>query len=215
MSIRSRALGALAQGGRAAGHRSRRLLASRTLSRLPEEARVHLGCGKHLLPDWVNIDLDRSVGPDVVHDFRLGFPAPAGRLRLAYSEHVLEHLSLNDGVRLLRDCRSALAGGGVIRIAMPDLRALVDHYLDDWRAQEWLKDPAYEAIDSPAHMLNHALREWGHVYLYDLPELTLRLRAAGFVDIEPQPWGISPTHPALCDLETRPDSLLIVEATAP
>jgi predicted SAM-dependent methyltransferase len=173
---------------------------------------VHLGCGPVHLEGWVNVDIDRTMKPDVRVDLRSGFPAPPSSVTFIFSEHVFEHLTLEDGCRLLADCHSALTPGGVFRIAMPDLRYIVDRYLGDWRDQAWLQDPAYNAIDSPTRMLNFALRSWQHQYVYDLAELTLRLNEAGFTIIESGELGQS-RHPELRGLERRQDSLLIVEAT--
>lgn len=190
-----------------------RRVARRRLSKsLPTAAKVHLGCGPVRLPGWVNVDIDRRLRPDLRMDLRAGFPAPPQSVAFFFSEHVLEHFSLEDGERLLRDCREALERGGVLRLAMPDLRNLVDKYLGDWKAQDWLREPAYRAIDSPARMLNFGVREWGHLYLYDLDELTLRLQQAGFNEVRACPPGSS-RHPELSGLERRPDSFLIVEAT--
>ena len=179
---------------------------------VPESAKIHLGCGPIHLEGWINVDIDRAVKPDVRVDLRAGFPAPRSSVAFIFSEHVLEHLTLEDGCRLFADCSLALMPSGVMRIAMPDLRYIVDHYLGDWSDQVWLQEPAYRMIDSPARMLNFALRSWEHLYVYDLAELTLRLNEAGFTTVQPQEPGQS-SHPELRGLERRPDSLLIVEAT--
>lgn len=193
--------------------RTGRARAQRRLSRaLPEHARVHLGCGPVHLDGWVNVDIDRAKHPDVRLDLRFGFPARSDSVAYVFSEHVFEHLTLDDGLRVLKDCRVALIPGGVMRIAMPDLRYLVDRYCDNWKDQAWLQDPALQMIDSPARMLNFALRSWEHLYVYDLEELTLRLREVGFNLVEPREPGQS-DHPELRGLELRPDSLLVVEAT--
>lgn len=192
---------------------ARRRRASAKFASLPPGAKLHFGCGDNYLPGWVNVDIDRFARPDIVHDLTLGLPAPRGSVAFVYSEHVLEHLALADAARLLSDCRTALAGGGVIRVAMPDLRAVVDAYLGDWRTQPWLEGGDFPAIDTAAHMLNVSVRDWGHLYLYDADELRLRLEQAGFDDIEARRWQESP-HEDLRGLETRPDSRLIMEAVA-
>jgi predicted SAM-dependent methyltransferase len=179
---------------------------------LSEHAKVHLGCGPVHLEGWLNVDINRAVRPDVRVNLRFGFPAPPSSVAFIFSEHVFEHFTLEDGLQLFADCRSALMPGAVMRIAMPDLRYVVDRYLGDWKQQAWLQEPAYQTIDSPARMLNFSLRSWEHLYLYDLAELTLRLNEAGFTAVEPQEPGQSP-HPELRGLERRPDSLLVVEAT--
>jgi predicted SAM-dependent methyltransferase len=195
-------------------HLMRQVAARRLEKYLASGAKAHLGCGPVHLEGWVNVDIAREVNPDVRIDLRGGFPAPAASLAFVYSEHVFEHLTLADGCRLLRDCQRALKPGGVLRVAMPDLRYVVDRYLGDWRNQDWLREPYYQqAVDSPAKMLNTSLRTWGHMYVYDLPEITLRLREVGFCTVEPQAWGDS-AHPELRGLERRPDSQLVVEASA-
>jgi predicted SAM-dependent methyltransferase len=176
--------------------------------------RLHLGCGPNRLDGWINVDIEPAYEPDVVHDLSEGLPAERGSVDLVYSEHFFEHIPLDAGRRLLAHCFRALRPGGRVRIAMPDLAAVVEAYRGDWRDQEWLKDPAYSSIDTACHMLNFGLREWGHQYVYDADDLRLRLEQAGFVDIVRCPWNES-AHPDLRGLETRPDSRLIMEAVKP
>jgi predicted SAM-dependent methyltransferase len=178
----------------------------------PVGSKVHLGCGPVHLDGWVNIDINKAVNPDVRVDLRFGFPAPPASVKFIFSEHVFEHFTLEAGSQLFADCFLALLPGGVMRIAMPDLRYLVDSYLGNWRDQAWLAEPAYDVIDTPAHMLNFALRSWEHLYIYDIEDLTLRQNQAGFKAVASRQWGKS-QFPELTGLEQRSDSLLIVEAT--
>lgn len=193
-----------------------RARARQRLASLPRHAKVQLGCGTRRFDGWVNVDLRRSVHPDVRLDLRAGFPAPAGSVQCIFSEHVFEHFTLSDGERIFADCHSALEDGGVMRVAMPDLRYAVERYLAGQSqadiAPEAANDASFRSIDSPARLLNYALRSWGHLYLYDLDELCLRLRQAGFSRVEPQVHGCS-SHPEFAGREARPESRLVVEAT--
>jgi predicted SAM-dependent methyltransferase len=189
----------------------RRQVAQRRLVDMSPGSRLHLGCGPNHFDGWVNIDIDPSVHPDVRLDLRLGLPVPRSVATLIYSEHVLEHFTLAEGTKILADCHSALETCGVLRVAMPDLRAVVEDYCGDWRNQTWLQDPAYRMIETPAHMLNYGLREWGHRYLYDYEDLEYRLKRAGFNQVERVSWGES-DEPGLRGLEARDDSRLVVEA---
>lgn len=193
---------------------ARRRQARQLIRSLAPGCKLHLGCGKNLMPGWINIDVDRSVHPDFRIDLKFGLPIRAASVSFIYSEHMLEHIPLKSAQLLLNDCRHGLVSGGVIRIAMPNLAKLVQYYLGDWREQGWVKDPGFSDIETPAEMLNIALREWGHQHVYDFSDLSLRLERAGFVDVVERPWGESP-HPELRNLETREESNLIVEATAP
>lgn len=187
------------------------LLAAPRLRRLAARGplRLSLGSGDAPLPGWVNIDLGGDC--DVRLDLTARLPLPAGSVRCVHSEHLIEHLDRADGLRLLRECRRVLAADGVLRIATPDLAALVESYRGDWRDQDWVRWPGHRWIDSAACMLNQAFRGWGHRHLYDEAELTAALRAAGFADVRRQAIGAS-AHPDLAGLETRPDSKLVLEA---
>jgi predicted SAM-dependent methyltransferase len=153
--------------------------------------------------------------PDIVWDLRNGLPVPDQSCRLIYSEHVLEHLPVADGVKLLRDCRRALIPGGVVRIAMPSLDVLLEKSVNgNWRDQDWLKWPGHEFIQSRAEMLNISFRSWDHQWLYDREELHRRLTESGFTIIRDVGWGES-EEPDLCNRETRKDSMLICEGVIP
>ena len=176
----------------------------------PTGVALHLGCGPNHMDGWVNIDLEAEYEPDLQHDLSTGLPYADDSVDLVYSEHFFEHLPLAAGYALMQECHRVLRPGGVLRIAMPDLESTVHAYLGDWRAQAWVA--AFPRIDTAARMLNIGMREWGHEYVYDLEDLTLRLRSIGFGDVRPAPWGVS-RHAELQARETRADSILVVEAT--
>jgi len=199
-------------GSRAWWYVQRSRSARRLLRDVPTGSQLHLGCGQVHFDGWLNLDRDFRSSPDIRLDLRAGLPVASGTVSFIYSEHLIEHLTLSAGTRLFVDAAAGLEKGGVFRIAMPDLGYLVQKYLRNWQDQEWLADPVYRSIDSAAHMLNYSVREWGHLYLYDLDDLSSRLRTAGFDFVAQRQWGESP-HKELRDLERRHDSKLIVEAT--
>jgi predicted SAM-dependent methyltransferase len=145
-------------------------------------------------------------------DLRYGLPVEDGSVQAIYSEHLVEHMPVEAGVRMYQEWRRAIAPSGVVRIATPDLERLITDYRGDWRARhEWIHWPEYSFIDSPVRMINVAMRAWGHEYLYDFEELAFRLGAAGFGDVRRLSIGES-EDPTLRGLETRADSSLVVEA---
>lgn len=176
--------------------------------------RLHLGCGPNKLVGWVNIDVEEEYEPDLLHDLTSGIPAADDSAEVIYSEHVFEHFSLEAGTALLAEALRVLRPGGVLRIAMPDLAHVIERYQNGWRDQPWLQEPGFAYIDTACRMLNVGLREWGHTYVYDEEDICLRLHQAGFTSIRRCGLGES-EHAELRGLETRADSLLIVEAVAP
>jgi predicted SAM-dependent methyltransferase len=187
---------------------------------------LHLGCGKVILPDWLNVDLDPHPGVDRVLDVREGLPFED--VQFIFSEHFLEHLDLDDALALLRECRHVLRDDGVLRLTTPNLDWVwATSYATRWTAEsatrasidatQWPHD-ASAARDCLA--LNRAFRAWGHRFLYNHGMLADALRSAGFARIEWCAYGES-AHEALHNLERHersPDTaalphLLIAEAS--
>lgn len=188
-------------------------LARLRAGRLPHrDLKLHLGCGTVHLDGWINIDLVARA--DLRLDVRDRLPFGDGAARLIYHEHLMEHLTLDEGRRCLRDWCRLLQPGGTLRIATPDLQYLVERYEGAWHEQDWLALPEYAFIQTRAEMMNVAFRWWDHQYLYDGEELERRVREAGFGVVRRCALGESAV-PGLSGLETRADSLLVVEAAKP
>lgn len=183
----------------------REIAAFRRSRKMPAGDKLHLGCGSNLMPGWVNVDMGIPGAFD--WDLLQPIPAPDGTFRFIYSEHFIEHVTLQQAIAHLRDCRRLLAIGGVLRMSTPNLRHLARCYLADditaWTEQGW-------SPKTPAQFLNEGLRLWGHQFVYDRAELHNALRLAGFTTVKDCRWRES-EHPELQNLEIRPfhDDLII------
>ena len=180
-----------------------------TPSRLRKYDRLHLGSGERILDGWANIDI--SGLRTITWDLRKPLPLAKGQVRFVYTEHFVEHIEREDAVRLLSRVRNAMAPGGVLRISTPDLAKLVA----DYQAGRVIKmEHGGWFPATPCRMINEGMRYWGHVFVYDEPELVGLLKECGFSDIRRVIWGES-DHPELRNLESRPDFAdLIFEAMA-
>ena len=198
---------------KAARYASRLALARRALRRFTPPYKINAGCGTAPFAGWVNIDSNKELdNVDVYWDLSQGLPLPDRSCSVIYSEHVLEHLNLQQGLLFLRDCQRALVPGGVLRTAMPSLDDMVEKSASGrWHDQAWLHEPQWQFIASRAEMFNIMFRWWGHQWIYDREELYRRLREAGFQKIRDVAWGESDVE-CLRHRETRPSSLLICEA---
>lgn len=170
--------------------------------------RLHVGCGTVKLQGWINADIDPRA--ELILDVRLPMPFGSDRFDRIYAEHMLEHLSPDHALQFLREARRVLKPAGVMRIAMPDLERLVSGYGGEWKTFDWVAQPGFSFIETPAEMLNIAFRWWGHKWLYDARELKRMLERAGFADVTFVANGQS-EHVDLRGLETRPDSTLVAE----
>lgn len=177
--------------------------------------RLNLGCGTTAPDGWVN--LDRSPGitvsrvpllkdalvkvgvlrgpqaqaewPENVHrwDASKGLRYPDGSVEAIYTSHMLEHLPRGVAERLLRECARVLRSGGLLRIAVPDLRAYATAYLastKDDAADEFMRTTLLgrEASPSGFGRLTAAVTGASHLWMYDTSSLEALCRASGFKD---------------------------------
>jgi predicted SAM-dependent methyltransferase len=144
--------------------------------------RLHIGCGGHRLEGWINIDSKAATEVDRVLDVRQGLDYSGAEA--IYAEHFLEHLTLEDGLAFLAECRRALAPEGVLRLSTPNLDwVFATHY------RLLTREPADGLLD--ALRLNRAFHGWGHRFLYNRHALTAALRAVGFAEVVFERYGES------------------------
>ena len=145
-----------------------------------EGRRLHLGCGNVYLKGWVNID--NHIGrrkKDRWLDISLGLPYRDGDIHAIFTSHVLEHFTIEDGVRILRECRRVLAPDGCLRIAVPSLTIALKHYhngeVDAFNV---------EGKTVSRRFIGHILRYNTHPTMFDFEFLCELLDEIGFSNIE-------------------------------
>lgn len=85
--------------------------------------KLHLGCGKHVLDGWINIDAAASRGgkpPDIIADLRK-IPMPDGCADTAMAIHVIEHFYRWEVPAVLAEWRRLLCPGGILVLECPDV----------------------------------------------------------------------------------------------
>lgn len=170
--------------------------------------KLHLGCGAHILPGWLNADLitSGSAPPGVwdrIHDIFImdatePFPFDDGRLRFVFCEDFIEHFSQQDGLGIVAECCRVLSPGGVFRISTPGFDTILRRM-----------QPRSRAGIECGHWA------WGHKLLYTEEYLTFVLRECGFGNIVRCAFGES-MHRELQHIDARAeqrDLNIIVEAT--
>lgn len=176
---------------------------------LPRPLRLHVGSGDKRLEGWVNIDLKRLPGVDVVADVTQGLRFSGAEA--VFAEHFLEHLAVEDALGFLLEVHRVLQPGGWLRLSTPNL---------DW---VWLTHYRLdaEAAEKPlmAVKLNRAFHGWGHRFVWNREILAEALAACGFDDLRWCRYGESdlPVFQGLERHETYDDApemphVLIAEA---
>lgn len=200
------------------------------MSRTKDVIRLNLGCGLRAPAGWINVDgswnarlakyplLRRSLSklrllPQdkleipwsasiVIHDIRKPLPFPDNSAAALYASHVLEHLYREEGQHLIAESFRVLGAGGVLRVVVPDLQAIVEEYLRNGAA---CGDSSTSDALSPADRLNQRLlmrwptpisshllyriySSWqdfhSHKWMYDADSLSTLFKKAGFIEVE-------------------------------
>jgi predicted SAM-dependent methyltransferase len=127
---------------------------------------LNLGGGNVLFDRWLTADVVPRA--DVHMNVTQPLPLPDSCLDAIYSEEVIEHISLEQGRAMLRECWRTLKPGGWLRITTPSL----DHF-------------ARRALASPDHVaeINDIFYLHAHRHIYSEAELQREIAAAGFVNL--------------------------------
>jgi len=84
---------------------------------------LHLGCGPNIFPGFVNVD-KFDIRPGVTNWDIGKIEMNESTVDAIYSSHSLEHLSIRDGIRALRNWHHVLKWGGTLYLAVPDLKEI-------------------------------------------------------------------------------------------
>lgn len=144
--------------------------------------KVHVGCGKNYIQGWINCDLTYKYQVDKVWDLTSPYPPfEVGSVDFIFIEHVLEHFTLKQGIKILKTFNSLLKKGGVLRVVVPSLESLVKGYLEDENYRDLYNELNPDAkIAFSAQLINKAFYGYGHKNMYDRQLLSFALKSAGF-----------------------------------
>jgi predicted SAM-dependent methyltransferase len=164
---------------------SARMRQPRTLES-PSSPKLHLGCGKRSVPGWLNVDV--ASGDRVVDLASGSLPWPDASFQAIVSQHVIEHLVLEDELLpLLRELNRVSKPGAEIWLSCPDLEAICRHYCQD-RGEGLIEDRLRRphgdlGLDGlpKQHIVNAIFYQDGeHKNLLDFEMLEWLLRTTGF-----------------------------------
>lgn len=140
--------------------------------------KLHIGCGKVYLPDFVNVDIFSSVQADVYSDMS-ALPFERNTFELIYASHVLEHAHRHMVLATLTHWRDLLKNKGKLRLAVPDFSQVAERYQNTHNLQE-LMGLLYGGQNHPK---NH------HFITFDYITLKDALTKVGFKGIREWDWN--------------------------
>jgi len=173
--------------------------------------RLNWGCGAHVADGWINSDVKDGPGVDLVADIRKGLPLASETLDYAVSVHALPEFAYPELQPVLEELRRVLKPGGVLRLALPDLRRGIDAYLRG--------DTDYFQVD-PDEVKSEGGRFIVHMLWYGYSRSLFTadfaeelLARSGFVEVQECSYQTTLSDfEQIVDLDNRPDESLFVEA---
>jgi len=173
--------------------------------------KVQIGAGAIDKAGWLNTDIEPGEN-EAYLDASRPFPLPGGSFQYVFSEHVIEHLTYEQALAMLKECHRVLAPGGKLRIATPNLVRFLELFqaAKTGEAREYIRRKLewHELPLTPepeTYILNVEMRAWGHQFVYTPGMLRASLEAAGFRDVREFGPGVS-DDPELAGVEARANS---------
>lgn len=83
--------------------------------------KYNLGCGKHKRNDFVNVDINSDVHPDIVADVRI-IPwkwASENKADLIFTDNLFEHIREEPLMKVFQECHRVLKPDGLLQIIVP------------------------------------------------------------------------------------------------
>lgn len=158
-----------------------------------EKQKLNLGCGRDAKQDYLNVDLRKFEGVDIVADVReLKFSPNMFTEILA--KDIIEHMSFEDAKKLLRNCLGWLKQKGILILHTQNMQYLASNlasggdYSSDFHLEvlKWVYGSSGEGDTNYLH----GFHRWG----YSEKSLTKLLRDIGFqiaeAEIDCQGFGL-------------------------
>jgi len=188
-----------------------------------EVAKLQIGCGGQLREGWLNANYESWRKSTIFLNASKPFPIHDEQFDFVFSEHMIEHITFEQGKVMLRECYRILKPGGAIRISTPDLAFLIRLYgVQNTNVEEsyiqWAVKTLPCVLDGceDTFVINNFVRDWGHQFIYDEKTLKAALEYAGFVDVRSVEINQS-YFPELAGMESEsrmPDGFLKLESVA-
>ena len=148
-------------------------------------------CGNYPLEGWMNYDIN-PINKDVIkHDILTPFNFYDNTVQFINIEHALEHFTVDESYKILKEFYRILSKNGVLRITIPSFEFIknlicedndiirqyrkfqIEHYATDME-KEMLNDYPLDIV------INNFYRLWGHKTIWSDKTLIQFLRQVGF-----------------------------------
>ena len=159
--------------------------------------------------EWTTVDMTQEC--DIYWDLRHPIPLPSNSVSKIYSSHLFEHLTYQQGQKLLQESVRLLKPGGTFSICVPNARMYIEAYLGlrDLPSECFGYEPAFNSTTSIDAVNYVAYMSGEHKYMFDQENLLHLLSGAGLTKVTDRPFDPS------CDRAERDFESLYAIGTKP
>lgn len=159
--------------------------------------------------EWTSVDMTKEC--DIYWDLRNPIPLPANSVSKIYSSHLFEHLTYQQGQKLLQESMRLLKPGGTFSICVPNARIYLEGYLGmrEFPDECFGYLPAFNNTTSIDAVNYVAYMSGEHKYMFDQENLLHILSRAGLTKVAAREFDPS------CDRAERDFESLYAIGTKP
>jgi SAM-dependent methyltransferase len=151
-----------------------------------EVKKLQIGAQSNSIGGWLNVDILPKTHGVAYMDATKPFPIEDNTFDYVFSEHMIEHITLEEGSFMLKECYRILKPGGKIRIATPDIELILKimaqpqeethrRYIEFYR-KKFLGSLPFD----PVYVVNALFYLFGHRFLHAESTLKFLLEKTGF-----------------------------------
>jgi len=115
--------------------------------------KINLGCGNRKLDGYINIDIDRSVKPDLVHDLQRSIPYPDEFVDHVRAYDFLEHIPIGKTIHVVDEIWRVLKVGGTF-----------EHFTPSTDGRGAFQDPTHQSFWNINSWLYFCKDQWPGQY---------------------------------------------------
>jgi len=169
------------------------------LNQYKQTRKLNIGAQIHVQEGWLSVDIWPAKEGIAYMDATKIFPLENGSFDYIFSEHMIEHIQLQEGFFMLKECYRILKTGGKIRIATP----CMDYLIEKVDKQDETTQKYFQKLVKPimatginisidrAYFINYLAYNYNHRFIYSKTCLTDLLTDAGFKNIKIYQPGLS------------------------
>ncbi|MDE1971314.1 MAG: methyltransferase domain-containing protein [Patescibacteria group bacterium] len=142
--------------------------------------KLNLGCGSNKIEGFVNIDIEESCKPDLIHDFtKQPLPFDDNSIEEVVMFHTIEHINKRLHPLILSEVRRVLQPSGLFIVSFPEFSKCVENWFTNKGGQkEFWEATIFGRQLYPSDF---------HVCIMDSHDFAILMKNSGFDNITSKP----------------------------